>query len=413
MIVIRRWLAAVAFAAAALLAPCRATAAPIEPVVAEAFDLAMADLSQARPEQAIPLLRGILGRDPGLVRVRLELARAYFEAGDYGSAREQFGIVLSARSLPGAVRETVLAYLRQIDEARGLRSMLGFSVIAPSGAGRSYETDTVMLDLFGTHLPFELQRAQVPDRALRAEGSLHRQWRLGEIPGGTATAAFLRGTGALQQAEGTDYDRVELEAGGGIRLTWPRSTFTAETFVGRTLVAGALQEQRRGLGGRLERRTGAGLAFSVEGEVAEVDYHDAAERDGTLSEGRIVLSRSFAARGVLSLGLAVEGYAAAREDFGYGSVEVRLTHRLDIRGGISLTSSAAFEVYEQEAATPGFAERRSETERSLDLRIEKNDLFIAGRFTPYLDLSLARRESSVAAYSYRETGLGVGLASAF
>ena len=44
------------------------------------FLTALTALNSGRPEEAIPPLLSLLGQDPSLVRVRLELARAYFEA---------------------------------------------------------------------------------------------------------------------------------------------------------------------------------------------------------------------------------------------------------------------------------------------------------------------------------------------
>ena len=48
--------------------------------IEQAFDYAMAALNAGQPRIAIPVLQAILADNPKLVRVRLELARAYFMA---------------------------------------------------------------------------------------------------------------------------------------------------------------------------------------------------------------------------------------------------------------------------------------------------------------------------------------------
>jgi len=223
-------IAATALAVAAASPQAIAQDAPQSEVIQASFERAMHDLLAGNPEDAIPLLRGILGRDPALVRVRLELARAYFKAREFEASRRQFQIVLSSPDIPPIVRENVLRFLRRIDEERGLQTNLSFALVAPTGGGIRYDSDTVMLNLFGTPLPFTLNRPNAPQIALQIEGSVRKQWSLeSEVLGGNSTV-YLRGRALLQEAEGRAFDQQKVDAAAGLQLTWPRQTALMSFF---------------------------------------------------------------------------------------------------------------------------------------------------------------------------------------
>ena len=89
--------------------------APPDPLVIEAtFQDSLAAMEAGAPRAVVPGLRAILAGDPQLVRLRLELARAYFLDGDFEQARREFLIVLSG-DLPSPVRAAVLDFIRRID----------------------------------------------------------------------------------------------------------------------------------------------------------------------------------------------------------------------------------------------------------------------------------------------------------
>ena len=62
-------------------------------------------------ETAIARFRAMLARDPTLVRVRLDLALAHFQARQDGRATYHFRQALGAPDLPPAARDNALAFL--------------------------------------------------------------------------------------------------------------------------------------------------------------------------------------------------------------------------------------------------------------------------------------------------------------
>ena len=83
----------------------------------------------------------MLGQDPSLTRVRLELARALFLARDYDAARYHFEIALGGE-LPEATRQNIYAYLRSI-YARTTRFTLSAFVGPDSNPAYATSAQTV------------------------------------------------------------------------------------------------------------------------------------------------------------------------------------------------------------------------------------------------------------------------------
>ncbi len=96
-------------------------------------------------EQAIFAFRAMLIYQPGLVRVRLELARSYFLKGDDDRAKEHFERVLADKELPRAVALNVLGFLKQIQSRRRWSVYRGFSLAPDSNINAASNEETVYL----------------------------------------------------------------------------------------------------------------------------------------------------------------------------------------------------------------------------------------------------------------------------
>ena len=89
-------------------------------------------------DAAIQALRTMLVRNPGLVRVRLELARAFFFKGDDRLARRHFERILASKP-PAAVALNVNRFLNQIRVRRRWSMHFGFSLAPDSNIGAGSE----------------------------------------------------------------------------------------------------------------------------------------------------------------------------------------------------------------------------------------------------------------------------------
>ncbi|MBO6898730.1 MAG: hypothetical protein JJ868_15260 [Shimia sp.] len=75
--------------------------------------------------------------------------------------------------------------------------------------------------------------------------------------------------------------------------------------------------------------------------------------------------------------------------------------RVFVRHKDFLNPSAAFQADRDEMIYGG------------SLRIERSDLFIAGAYTPYLQIEAERGRSDIAAFSYRSVGVQFGVERRF
>jgi len=103
-------------------------------------------------QAAIERFRAILARNPDLLRVRLDLALAYFNAGEDGSAAHHFRQALGAEDLPPAARARALAFLDLI-RRRKTWSVTGSLALAPD-TNINNATSARSVELFG--LPAQL-----------------------------------------------------------------------------------------------------------------------------------------------------------------------------------------------------------------------------------------------------------------
>ena len=103
-------------------------------------------------EAAITRFRAILARDPTLLRVRLDLALAFFRAREDSSAAYHFRQVLGAEDLPPAVRARTLAFLEAIRRRKSW-SISASAALAPD-SNINAATSARRVQLFG--LPAQL-----------------------------------------------------------------------------------------------------------------------------------------------------------------------------------------------------------------------------------------------------------------
>ena len=134
--------------------------------VAFLYGLAAMGTVQQRPDladetreallsQAIAAFRAMLIEDPRLLRVRLELARAFYLMGEDDLARRHFEIVLASNP-PEPVVANVRTFLASIESRRRWRFNAGAALAPDSNIGSSSQQRTIDIPFFGQLLPFTL-----------------------------------------------------------------------------------------------------------------------------------------------------------------------------------------------------------------------------------------------------------------
>ena len=243
-----------------------AVGAAQRPGIAEADRNALLD-------EAITAFHTMLVGRPGLVRVRLELARAFFLKREDGLAKEHFETVL-AGDVPEAVKENVGLFLAEIRARRRWSFNLGVALAPDSNIGGG--SDERIIYIYG--LPFERDAS-----ALTTSGIGISVWGGAEYQAPVSDRLRVR---AGAQASRREYERSVFDQHFVALHLGPRWLLSAATEA--SLLASARQHwsgttpNYRELGGRLEftHRLGPRLT-----SFARASWHDRNYRTQTHLNG--------------------------------------------------------------------------------------------------------------------------------
>ena len=192
---------------------------------------------RALHDEAIAALRAILVDRPELVRVRLELARAFFVKGQDGLARRHFELVLGG-PLPLPVVANIRRFLDVMRERKRATGYFGAAIAPDSNLNVASETEIIYLDTVFGRLPF---RRDDESRQQRSGLGLSI-WGGGEYQQPFGERLRLRVGADLAQRDygGRDFDQTFLAAHVGPR--WLASRRTDLSLLGTA--------HRQWLGGR-------------------------------------------------------------------------------------------------------------------------------------------------------------------
>ena len=137
----------------------------------------------------------MLIRRPELVRVRLELARAFFLKEEDKLARRYFEHVLAGK-LPAAVALNVNRFLKIMRARKRWSLRLGAAFLPDTNVGASSDARTILLDTLFGRLPFTLDNYEAPKSGIGISA-----WVGGEYQYPLAERWRLRAGGDLSRKE--------------------------------------------------------------------------------------------------------------------------------------------------------------------------------------------------------------------
>ena len=248
-------------------------------------------------DEAIAAFRAILVDRPELVRVRLELARAFFMKEEDRLARRHFEHALAGKPLP-AVAANIQRFLNIMRARRRWEAHFGAAVAPDSNMNAASGEKTIWLDTPFGRLPFTLDRHAPPKSGLGLTvwgGGEHQYpispvWRLRS--GADASAREYKG-GAF------DRHTVSVHLGPR-RLIDARTEASLLATVERQWTAGMPETDSFGLRLEAEHRPTPRLALSARASAARRNCRGCDWLDGPV--GDLSLSASWAALPTLRLG---------------------------------------------------------------------------------------------------------------
>ena len=181
--------------------------------LAAAHTAADRETRDRRLDEAIAVFRAILVNRPELVRVRLELARAFFLKEEDRLARRHFEQVLAGEP-PAGVAANIHRFLNIMRARRRWEARFGLALAPDTNIGAASGERTIMIDTVFGRLPFTLN-----DPARKESGIGLTVWTGGEYQHPLSLSWRLRTGGDLSRREyrGSDFDKMTLAGYAGPR----------------------------------------------------------------------------------------------------------------------------------------------------------------------------------------------------
>ena len=351
-------------------------------------------------DEAITVLRSVLVTNPGLLRIRLELARAFFLKEEDDLAKKHFEKVLTAQ-LPAPVIANVQRFLNIIRARKRWNTYFGFAFAPDTNIGSVSDGETVYINVFGADLPFRAPEA--------TSGIGVSIWTGGEYQYPLADGPLrLRIGGNLSRREYKKliFDRTYLSVHIGPRwLIDPKTEvsllpFAEVNWTGRN-------REFVGVGARLEAGRIMSRRFSIFGRLSRTErrFVDATANDGSSTDlllgGRFLVSPTLRLNFSTGLGRERPESRRARNTSGRlrADVTLALPKGYTIGGGSEIRLTRYAEPWPP--LTPSGTSREDRT-YTLRASAYNRDWTVLG-FSPKLGLTWEKRDSNAKLYSYDRT----------
>ena len=362
-------------------------------------------LGRGEWETAISRFRAMLGRDPTLVRVRLDLALAYFQARQDGNAASHFRQALGAPELPPAARDNALAFLDEIRRRKTWSVSTAVSLAPDNNINAA--TNARIVELFG--LPAELSEdaRQTSGVGLSVNVTGTHEARLSPDLRFRTRAGLSTRTYSKRQ-----FNNRTLTVRAGPRLLFER-------FDLRTEVTGRLRQ----LGGELYVRAG-GLELSGDWQAApqlrlsgalnaERLYYQTFLGDGRAYGLQLGLARAFGQATSLRVDTAARREAVESKARSWRELSVGVSVVRELPRGFVVTVGPSFRWRHYDREIPIFGPEPRH-DRTLEGRVSiSNRNFEVFGFMPEITVRNERRNSNLSLYGYTRTVAEFGLVRTF
>ena len=356
----------------------------------------------AKLDEAIAAFRAILVDRPELVRVRLELARAFFMKEEDMLARRHFEQVLAGRP-PPAVAANIQRFLNIMRARRRWTAHFGAAIAPDSNMNAASGERTIFLDTPFGRLPFTLD-----DPATAKSGLGLSIWGGGEHQypfGGSGRWRLRSGADAsAREYKGGAFDRHTVSGHlGPRRLIDARTEASLLATVERQWTAGMPETDSFGLRLEGEHVLTPRLALSARMSAARRNCRDCDWLDGPV--GDVTLGASWAALPTLRLG-GNAGWNWSRansEHWRHSGPQASLGATLALPAGFTVGLRAALQRTEYRGR--GFAHNtidrkpREDETQTLSLSVHNRALTVLG-FSPRLSLIREERDTNAQTLDY-------------
>ena len=356
-------------------------------------------------DEAIAALRAILINRPGLVRVRLELARAFFFKREDGLSREHFERVLAGKP-PPLVAKNVRRFLTAMRARRRWRTYFGFSIAPDTNISAVSNSEIIYIH----DLPFRRNAFQG-----ESSGVGLILWGGGEYqhPLGKRLRLRLGADASRREYEGNEFDQMFVSLHAGPR--WRAAANTELSLLGsarRRWTGGEIQDSvvahnDSALGARFEINHRFTRKLTAWGRAS---WHKRAYREREHLDGPVLalsLSGAWLATSTIRTHATV-GYGRERTEslpWRNKSGWARLGASIALPYGFTVGGSGEMRWTQYEGGWfPFTTDGSSREDRTRILQASVfNRVFTIFGFSPQLVVVNEARESNAQLYDYKRT----------
>ncbi len=357
-----------------------------------------------RHEEAIELFRRVLGRDPTLLRVRLELARAFFQIEDDENAKRNFELVLG-EELPPNVTANVERFLDEIRRRRATRYSFGVALAPSTNINQAPTIRTVRL--FG--LPFRLdeEAREKSGVGVVTRTSAERFQRL------SRDLRLRFGAGLVHRDFSNNrFDDSLLSAHVGPQFIRPTSEHSVLARMNNRYFGGKFFSQTRQFSIESTWRRGNRTRFGTSTGFGRTLFNRRSSQNANFAFVASSVTRVLNSFSLIRFGGSFRRDNARSDVFSQTSWSFSAAYQRDFPLGITVIAEPRLFKRSFDERQAAFPATRLDTLLNASLTFLKRD-FRAFGFAPQITLDFARNDSTVDLFRYTRTQAILGVTRRF
>jgi len=348
--------------------------------------------------------RAILVDHPEAVRVRLELARALFLAGDLRNAERQFRFARSGTG-SGAVKANIDDFLARIREARDFSWQASFAIAPDSNINVGSSSREVTI--YG--LPFDLS-----DDARKRSGVGLDVGLAGEWAPRLSRRVRLKMGAAIQRREyaGRSFDETSAALYAGPRVTFAKGEASLSATAYQRYFAGKVYSRSAGLRASTTIQLADRSVGTFELAGVHTTFPRLPEMNGWLLAASAGVFRVLDPASALSLRLGLVRQNARVGGYASWSGSAGVGYYRDLPWGFSVQVQPSISLTRYDTALPAFGMTRRDWTLGAQVSLLNRRLEM-WNLVPKVTYGYTRQFSNIGLYSYDRSRIEVGFTAEF
>ena len=361
------------------------------------FLLGRIELRLGRPAKAAERFESIVAIRPGLARVRLELAQAYYLAGLDEKARYYFRSSL-AQELPSTVEAAVEGYLRRIDARKRWSVSVSASMLPDT---KRPQREFILIG----GVPFQLDEESMSGSGtgvlLSGGASVSRPISRG-LQGVLATSA------AAKSYERSSWNEVTVAGEAGVAHLTQWGSASGGVRLTRLWTGGDPRRRSLGPWARIGFRVSDATRLDIALDAARRRYDTHRRRNGWRLSIAPRLTHSLDERTSIEVEPTFESVSAKERHSGNRLIGLAATLSRVLEGGLSVSLSTSAQTRRYDGPDPLFGTHRTDKTRRVAFRVRHRTWRYRG-LVPYVGYSVERTRSTIPVHDHHAQGLIAGV----